>query len=313
MKKTLRLGSRGSPLALLQAEEVKKNLFSKSPQLAESVEIDIVPIRTSGDWKPEQRELSFRELGSNKELFTKEIDEALQGGYIDMAVHSMKDVATWLPKNIVFGAMLERIDPRDAFIGLKVSKLEDLPKGAVVGTSSLRRQAQILALRPDLSMISLRGNVETRLQKLVDGKADATLLALAGLARLGLQDRASSILSTDVMLPAAAQGVIGVAVRDNDAETKALLQKINVAASEYCVLAERAFLRKLDGSCHTPIGALAQIDAQGQLTLQGLAATADGKLIVRRQIVGASGQAERLGEELGGQVKGELPRNFFAA
>lgn len=313
MKKTLRLGTRGSPLALLQAEETRKKLFSTHPGLLETVEIEIVPITTSGDWRPEHREQSFRELGGNKELFTKEIDEALLNGHIDMAVHSMKDVATWLPDRIEIVAISERIDPRDAFIGRDVRRLEDLPKGAVVGTASLRRQAQILAYRSDLRVVSLRGNVETRLKKLADGQADATLLAMAGLTRLGLQDRASSILSTDIMLPAAAQGALGVAARKDDDEMRSLLQAINQPDAAVCVAAERAFLRKLDGSCHTPIGALAHLKSGGRLHLEGVVAEAGGTSVVRMKIDAPAAEAERIGEELGGRIKEALPANFFAA
>ena len=313
MKKTLRLGTRGSPLALVQAEEARKIIFSAHSGLSETTNIEIVPIVTSGDWRPEHREQSFRELGGNKELFTKEIDEALLTGYIDMAIHSMKDVGTNLPDNMGIAAYLQRVDPRDAFIGREVRRFEDLPKGAVIGTASLRRQAQILAHRPDLKVVSLRGNVETRLKKLADGHADATLLALAGLTRLGLQDRATSILSTDIMLPAAAQGALGIAARMDDDEVCDLLRPINVRETEVCVTAERAFLRKLDGSCHTPIGALATLGVDGQLHLDGMVAAADGTSVVRMQSSGAVKDADQLGEELGTRVKAVLPANFFAA
>jgi hydroxymethylbilane synthase len=313
MKKILRLGSRGSPLALLQAEETRKNLFLSHAGLADEVEIEIVPILTSGDWRPEHREQSFRELGGNKELFTKEIDEALLSGTIDMAVHSMKDVAAFLPPRMEIMAVLQRVDPRDAFIGRAAKTFEDLPQSAIVGTSSLRRQAQILALRPDLRVVSLRGNVETRLKKLADGQADATLLALAGLMRLGLQDRVSSVLPTDVILPAAAQGAIGIAARTDDDEMRNLLQAVNVQDSFVCIAAERAFLRKLDGSCHTPIGALAYYDEPGHIELEGVAAKSDGTCMVRLKTGGPADKAEQLGEELGERVRAQLPADFFAA
>lgn len=313
MKKTLRLGTRGSPLALIQAEEVKKTLFLAHPALGETATIEIVPIVTSGDWKPEHREQSFRELGGNKELFTKEIDEALLSGHVDMAVHSMKDVGTLLPQNMVIAAYLKRVDPRDAFIGRDAKNLDDLPKGAVVGTASLRRQAQLLAHRPDLRIVSLRGNVETRLKKLADGQADATLLALAGLTRLGLRDRASSILSIDIMLPAAAQGAIGITARKDDEEMRGLLSAINDEPTSICVTAERAFLRKLDGSCHTPIGALATLNAKDELHLDGVVAGADGSSVVRMYADGPAAEAEQIGEDLGARIKARLPANFFAA
>jgi hydroxymethylbilane synthase len=313
MKKTYRLGSRGSPLALLQAEEVRKLLLSSHPDLAGKGGIEIVPISTSGDWRPEHKEQSFRDLGGNKELFTKEIDEALLSGAIDMAVHSMKDVSTWLPQGIEIMAVLQRVDPRDAFLGRTAKKFEDLPQGATIGTSSLRRQAQILVCRPDLKIVPMRGNVETRLKKLADGKADATLLALAGLTRLGLQDRVSSVLSTDVMLPAAAQGAVGVAARTEDSDMRRLLQPLDVRESHMCVTAERALLNKLDGSCDTPIGALARIIADRQIEIEGLVAKPDGTSLVRMKISGAAGQAEQLGETLGARIKAQLPPDFFAA
>lgn len=313
MKKILRLGSRGSPLALIQAEEVRKKILQAHPGMANQADIEIVPIVTSGDWRPEHREQSFRELGGNKELFTKEIDEALIHGRIDMAVHSMKDVATVLPEPIVIAANLERVDPRDAFIGRSVRNLDDLPKGAVVGTASLRRQAQLLAYRPDLRVVSMRGNVETRLKKLAEGHADATLLAYAGLTRLGLTDRASSLLSTAIMLPAAAQGALGVATRRDDAEIYDLVRAINVRPTEICVLAERAFLHKLDGSCHTPIGALAVLGSDGRVHLDGLVADAGGASVVRMQGAGAADEAEAIGRDLGARIKATLPADFFAA
>lgn len=313
MKKTLRLGTRGSPLALLQAEETQKTLFSSSPEMQAEVEIQIVPILTSGDWRPEQRDQSFRDLGGNKELFTKEIDEALLNGHIDMAVHSMKDVATFLPAGLAIMAMLRRADVRDAFIGRDAHNLSDLPEGAVVGTSSLRRQSQILAHRPDLKVVPIRGNVETRLNKLAAGQVDATLLAMAGLARLGLQDRVSSPLPTDLMLPAAAQGAIGLIAREDDDEVRTILQNVNVRETFICVEAERAFLRKLDGSCHTPIGALARLIPDGSLQLDGMASKADGTWMIRLQASGLSEDAEQIGTELGSRVKEKLPADFFAA
>jgi hydroxymethylbilane synthase len=314
MKKTLRLGTRGSPLALLQAEETRKKLFSAHVGLAETTEIEIVPITTSGDWRPEQREQSFRELGGNKEFFTKEIDDALLTSHIDMAVHSMKDVPTWLPDRMIIGAYLLREDPRDAFIGRDVRRFEDLPSGAVIGTASLRRQAQILALRPDLRVVSLRGNVETRLKKIADGMADATLLAMAGLNRLGLKDRATSVLSTDVMLPAAAQGALGIAVRKDDDDMRKLLASINVRETEICVVAERAFLNRLDGTCHTPIGALAILDPVTQhLKLEGVVAKMDGTSLVRMKTLGLAENAEHIGDALGAEIKAAVPADFFTA
>jgi hydroxymethylbilane synthase len=294
MKKILRLGSRGSPLALLQAEEARKKILAAHPGMDSETDIEIVPIRT-------------------KELFTKEIEDALLEGHIDMAIHSMKDVASWLPGGLEIAAILERADPREAFIGRAAHTLLELPPDAAVGTSSVRRQAQVLALRPDLRIVPLRGNVETRLKKLADGQADAILLALAGLARLGLQDRISSIVSPKDMLPAAAQGAAGIEIRSGDDETRRLLERVNARETHICVQAERSLLRKLDGSCATPIGALAVFTGADHITLEGMIAKPDGTSVIRMSASGPASAAEALGAELGGKMKGRLPPDFYAA
>lgn len=311
MRKILRLGTRGSPLALLQAEEVKKKIVTEYDKISKNLEIEVVPIRTTGDWQPDQKELSFRDIGGTKEFFTKEIDEALIQHHIDIAVHSMKDVAGQLPSRIEMAAVLPRIDPRDAFISQKAQRLEDLSPGSVVGTSSLRRQAQILAVRPDLKVIPFRGNVETRLQKLAEGKADATLLALAGLMRLGLQHLASSVLNLDVMLPAAAQGALGIAIRQNDEEMRQLLTPVNSNETWFCVNAERALLKALDGSCRTPIGSFAYYTAPGQIALEAVAARADGSQLLRMKSEGKESEAEMIGTHLGVRMREQLPADFF--
>lgn len=313
MKKPLRLGTRGSPLALLQAEEVRAKLRAAHPGLENDYAIEIVPIRTTGDWKPEQRESRFIELGGNKGLFTKEIEDALLGDHIDLAVHSMKDVAGRLPDGLEIAALLERLDPRDAFIGRTAKTLDALPAGAVIGTSSLRRQAQILARRPDLRVAPLRGNVDTRLKKLADGKADATLLAVAGLKRLGAESKISSILETDVMLPSPAQGAIGIEIRRGDEALRRLLAPLNHAATSVCVGAERALLAVLDGSCQTPVGALAQFTGADEIRLEALVAKPDGSAIIRRSGKGLSRDFAVLGDALGRKLKDEIPPGFFEA
>ena len=311
MKKIIRLGTRGSPLALVQAEEVKKRL-SGFAEIERDYAIQIVPITTSGDWKPEHKEKTFLEMGGNKGLFTKEIEESLLSHQIDMAVHSMKDVANCMPLGLVIGAVLEREDPRDAFISLKAKTLDDLPAGSVVGTSSLRRQAQILARRPDLKVAALRGNVGTRLQKIADGAADATILAVAGLSRLGFADRITSIIPPDVMLPAGSQGSIGLEIRSDDADTRRIVALINHAPSATRIYAERAMLCTLDGSCQTPIGALASLNGD-RLELEGVVAKPDGSSLIRLSHSGDSKNAEAIGRELGQKIKGHLPSDFFAA
>ncbi|HUY68401.1 MAG TPA: hydroxymethylbilane synthase, partial [Alphaproteobacteria bacterium] len=283
------------------------------PGLQHDTEIELTPIRTAGDWKPEHKERSFALLGGNRDLFTKEIEDALLTGYIDIAVHSMKDVATVLDPRIAIAALLERADPRDAFIGHSARALETLPEGATVGSASLRRQAQILVKRPDLRVVPLRGNVDTRLGKLAKGQVDATILAVAGLARLGAFNRISSILDVATMLPSACQGVIGVEARRDDEQAQKLLAPLGHAATSACVAAERAFVKALEGSCNTPIAALAQIGKDGMLRLEGLAARPDGSEIVRQDNSGPPAEAAQLGATLGEDLKSRLPPDFFAA
>jgi hydroxymethylbilane synthase len=311
MKKILRLGTRGSPLALIQAEEVRKQLLKAHAELQQDGEIEIVPIHTSGDWRPEQKERTFLEIGGDKSLFTKEIEEALSAGFVDMAVHSMKDVESQLPANLEIAALLERGDPRDAFISTKAKTLDELAPGSTVGTASLRRQAQILKRRPDLKVVPLRGNVDTRLRKLANGEADATVLALAGMQRLGVANHVASIIDTDIMLPSAAQGALGIEIRRDDETMRRLVNAINVAPVALCLAAERALLRLLDGSCTTPIGALATLDANGQLTLEGLVARPDGSSVIRMSRTGPGDAPEALGTALGEDLKRSMPPNFF--
>jgi hydroxymethylbilane synthase len=311
MKQNFLLGTRGSPLALLQAGEVKKKLLAlhKNSDLT----IEIVPIKTTGDWKPSQGESRFIELGGNKELFTKEIEDSLHEKYIDLAVHSMKDLAGHLPDGLKIAALLKRLDPRDAFIGREVRNLADLPLGASVGTSSLRRQAQVLARRPDLRIVPLRGNVDTRLRKLNEGMADATILAVAGLERLGAKENISSIMETDLMLPAAAQGTIGIEIRRDDEIMQKLLEPLNDWETSVCVGAERALLRALGGSCQTPVGALARLIGKDELLLEGLVAKPDGTALIRLEQKGTVKDYESIGMELGARLKGHMPPGFFAA
>lgn len=262
-----RIGTRGSPLALAQAEEVR-SLLIKTHRLPED-SIEIVPIRTSGD-RIQDRPLA--EAGG-KGLFTKEIEEALLAGLIDLAVHSAKDLPTALPSGLQLSAVLEREDPRDALIGVK--SLSDLPSGAIVGTSSLRRGALVLRARPDVQIIGFRGNVETRLKKLAEGQAQATLLAIAGLKRLNRPEAATGLLETETFPPAVGQGVIAIETRVDDAATCSLLAVMDHTATHVALLAERAFLGALDGSCRTPIAGLARL-REGMVFFEGLIITPDG-------------------------------------
>lgn len=295
----LRLGTRGSPLALAQSYETQDRLAQAFPELAGNVEIEV--IKTTGDAVLDR---PLAEIGG-KGLFTKEIDEALLSGRIDLAVHSMKDVPTVIPEGTVMAALLPREDVRDAFISIKAKSLADLPEGAVVGTASLRRQAQILAKRPDFKVVSLRGNVQTRLKKIEEGVADATLLAMAGMKRLKLDHHVASAIETGDLLPAVAQGAIGVACRSDDQRMLTWLAALNDVETEKRVVAERAFLTVLDGSCRTPIAALAEIE-DGRMRFKGLVATPDGKKIVRAEREGNVADAARMGEDAGRELLAQL-------
>ena len=302
----LLIGTRGSPLALWQARHVWARLLQANG-LGEG-DVGLSVIATSGD---RIKDKPLREFGG-KGLFVKEIDEALLRGDVDLAVHSMKDLETDIPKGLCIAAILTRADVRDAFISTKAPSLEKLPPGAVVGTSSLRRQAQVKRLRPDLGVVDIRGNVETRLNKLAEGQADATLLALAGLERLGLASRATSILSTEEMLPAVAQGAIGVTCRSDDANTRALLAPLNDAISAAAVTCERAFLGRLDGSCKTPIAGLAEI-AEGILRFRGLILTPDGSEWYDVEVTGADVEGVLGGADAGEELRARAGPDFIAS
>lgn len=288
----LLIGTRGSPLALWQARHVQA-LLGAAHGLAEAA-VALKIITTSGDRISDK---PLRDFGG-KGLFTKEIDEALRDGAIDLAVHSMKDLPTRLPEGVMVAAILPRADVRDAFISTKAGSLADLPPGAIVGTSSLRRAAQVRRRRPDLRIIDFRGNVETRLKKLGEGRADATLLALAGLERLGLAAHATSILSIEEMLPAVAQGAIGVTCRTDDETTRARLDALNDAVSATAVSCERAFLARLDGSCKTPIAGYAKIE-NGRLRFRGMILAPDGSAWFETEQTDAAARAESIGSEAG--------------
>ena len=303
MDAPVRIGTRGSPLALIQANYVRDGLIAAN----DGLEVEIIIIRTSGDLITDR---PLAEVGG-KGLFTKEIEEALFDNRIDLAVHSMKDVETWTPDGLMIDIILEREDPRDGFIGRDAARLADLAPGAIVGTSSLRRQAQVLAARPDVKVESIRGNVETRLRKLQDGECDATLLAVSGLNRLGKADVLTSILNVEDMLPAVAQGAVGVEIRADDDRLKTLLAPLNHKDTALCVSAERAMLAALDGSCRTPIAALAELGASDTLTLTGLVASPDGAIIHRQCETGARADAEEMGATMGAALKLKAGPNLF--
>ncbi len=306
MTTPLRIGTRGSPLALAQAHETRDRLAAAHPELAAPGMIEIVVFKTTGDRILDR---TLAEAGG-KGLFTKELEEALLDGRADLAVHSMKDVPTWLPDGLEIACLLPREDPRDAFFSRTGAGLDSLPAGSVIGTAGLRRQAQILERRPDLTVVPLRGNVQTRLSKLEAGEVDATLLALAGLRRLGMADRITAVFEPDEMLPAVAQGAIGIEIRSGDDRTRGYLQALHCPDTAQRVTAERALLAALDGSCRTPIAALARLDG-GTLTLDAKVLSTDGRQVFRAQRTGPAPDGAAMGADAGAEIKALLPAGFF--
>jgi len=300
----LRIGTRGSPLALWQAREVRAHLAAAHGVEPEAIAIEV--IRTTGDII-QDRPLS--EVGG-KGLFTKEIEQALRDDAIDLAVHSSKDMSTVLPAGLVLAACLPREDVRDAFISRKSSSLAGLPPGAVIGTASLRRQAMVKRLRPDIAVVTFRGNVDTRLRKLDDGVVDATLLALAGLKRLGREAAATAVLEVDAFLPAVGQGAIGIEVRETDTRTRDLLAGINHPETLTALGAERAFLAVLDGSCRTPIAGHARIEA-GAVWFRGMILRPDGSEAHETARTGEILDAAKLGADAGHELKRRAAPDFF--
>ncbi|HVV60967.1 MAG TPA: hydroxymethylbilane synthase [Pseudolabrys sp.] len=300
----LRIGTRGSPLALAQAGEVRARLAVALKR--DPLDIELKIIRTSGDMIQDR---PLADAGG-KGLFTKEIEEALLAGAIDIAVHSAKDMPTVLPEGLVLAACLEREDPRDVLICHRAKSLAALPRNARLGTSSLRRQAIAKRARPDLEIVPLRGNVETRLRKLDDTTVNATILALAGLKRLGIADRATAIMSVEEFLPAVGQGAIGLETRANDDHTRAMLAQIDDADTSVAIAAERAFLGALDGSCKTPIAGHAIVYGP-TIQFRGLIAKPDGSAAHDISGTGARGDAERIGMEAGRELKARGGSGFF--
>ncbi|HXF87380.1 MAG TPA: hydroxymethylbilane synthase [Xanthobacteraceae bacterium] len=301
----LRLGTRGSPLALAQARMVQERLAAAHGFAPERIAIET--IHTTGD-RVQDRPLA--ELGG-KGLFAKEIEEALIARRIDLAVHSAKDLAA-LPRGLTIAACLPREDPRDVFVSRRANDLLALPPGAVVGTASPRRQALVKHLRPDLRVVPLRGNVETRLRKLAEGAADATILALAGLKRLGMEAAATSIFAIDEFLPAVGQGAIAVEIRADDHATAALLAPIDHMETSIALAAERAMLTELGGTCRTPIAGHAIVTA-ACIRIRGLIAKPDGSLTFEAVREGAAKDAAALGADLGRELKSRATPDFFGS
>jgi hydroxymethylbilane synthase len=285
----LRIGTRGSKLALAQSEWVKKIIEERHPY----VKAQLVRIKTTGD---KITDSPLAKIGG-KGLFVKEIEEALLDKGVDLAVHSVKDVPADLPEGLIVSTFPAREDPRDAFVSVKYENLEQLPQGVRVGTGSLRRTAQLLHIRPDLELVPLRGNVDTRLRKLEAGEFQAIILAAAGMRRLGLGDRIGQLLSTEQMLPAIGQGALGLEVRRDDAQTIGLIDLLNDVETQVTVKAERAFLKELEGGCQVPIAAFCQVNGKG-LCLEGMVAELDGSHVIRDKITGQRNEAGEIGISL---------------
>jgi len=300
-----RIGSRGSPLALAQAREVQRRLAAATG--FDAARIAIKSIRTTGD-NIQDRPLA---QAGGKGLFTKEIEEALLSGVIDLAVHSAKDVPTVLPEGLVLAAFLPREDARDAFISPRARTLRELPAGALVGTASLRRQALVRRLRPEVAVATLRGNVETRLRKLAAGEVDATILAVAGLKRLGLFAAATAVLDIDQFLPAVGQGAICIETRADDANARALAAMVDDADTAVALTAERAFLAVLDGTCRTPIGGHARLTG-GRLRFRGMIIEPDGSAAFEVLREGPGEKASELGAAAGRELRDRAGAAFFA-
>lgn len=301
----IRIGTRGSPLALTQAQEFKTRLSQAqgfSPERAE-----IVVIKTTGDVILDQ---SLRDAGG-KGLFTKELDLALAAGEVDFAIHSAKDLPTHPPPEIAIAGYLPRADVRDAWICPSARHPRDLASGSRVGTASLRRGAMVKKIRPDLEIRLLRGNVETRLAKLASGEVEATLLALAGLTRLGLAEKATSVLDVEEFVPAAGQGAIAITLRNGDAAAQALLAPILDHATGVALAAERAFLSVLDGSCKTPIGGFAKLDGTS-LYFHGIVLKPDGSQVFESATKGSCDRPVELGQDVARDLLRRMPADFFA-
>ena len=300
----LRIGTRGSALALAQAHETRERLMAAHGLPADAFQI--VVIKTTGDRVLDR---PLKEIGG-KGLFTREIEDALTGGDIDIAVHSMKDMPTLQPEGLVIDCYLPREDVRDAFVSPLFGSISELPQGAVVGSSSLRRRAQLALRRPDLHLVEFRGNVQTRLKKLEDGVAVATFLAMAGLSRLGMLDVARGAVDPDEMLPAVAQGCIGVERRADDARTGAMLAAIADHDSALRMAAERAFLARLDGSCQTPIAGLAVLKGD-RLHLRGEILRPDGSEVIAGEREGPARDGAAMGTDLANELRARAPADFF--
>ena len=310
---TIKIGTRGSPLALTQVEMVRGALAKAHPEL----QTEVVIIKTSGDWRPEVGEARLSAEEGGKGLFAKEIEQALLAGKIDAAVHSMKDMESVLPQGLTIAHMLPREDARDVLIvsdpAARISSLDDLPKGARVGTASVRREAILKSLRPDLEIVPLRGNVQTRIEKCRSGQVDATLLAYAGLKRLDLAHEIACIFETDQMVPSAGQGAVGIETRIDDKSVMAIFSQISCSQTLKRVTAEREVLKLLDGSCHTPVGVYAVFEGD-LMRLKAQIWSLDGKRTfseIKSAEIGTAKEAAAFGAEVGRVLKAKTPDDIL--
>ena len=299
----IRIATRQSPLALWQARAVSDQLSAANPGLV----CELVPMTTEGDRRLDQR---LTEIGG-KSVFIKELERALLDGRADIAVHSVKDVTAEMPAGMVLAAFTEREDPRDAFVSNDYDDLDGLPQGAVVGTGSSRRQCQLLAMRPDLQVKLVRGNVNTRLGKLDAGDYDALILAAAGLKRLEFDERVKSYLEPELMLPAVGQGIMGIECAEDNQLAREVARAIDDATTRTCVLAERAVNQRLGGGCHMPIAAYAEVTPAGKLNLRALAGSLDGTQVLRAQVTGDASKSIELGEQVGQQLLDDGALDFL--
>jgi hydroxymethylbilane synthase len=304
----VRIGTRGSPLAMAQAYETRRRLQENFPELCEDGAIEICVLKTQGDMILDK---SLMELGG-KGLFTKELDVALLADEVDICVHSMKDVPTWIPDGTVLPCTLPREQTNDAFIYKDgtVKRIEDLPDNSVIGTASLRRQSQLMAKNPTFKCVNFRGNVQTRLRKLDDGVVDATLLAIAGLKRMDMDGCATSVLDWDEMLPAVAQGAIGIQCRSDDERSLKYIAALNHVETKVCIDCERSFLEALDGNCKTPIAGQARI-VDGKIQFRGLIAMPDGTQKFEVESSGEIADAMKIGREAGEKLKADAGDKFY--
>ncbi len=304
------IGTRGSPLALIQANIVK----DKIAKISQDVDISLNIIKTSGDWKPSDGEVYLNASKGGKAQFSTEIEDALLSGEIDIAVHSMKDMETILPDGLIIPYMLPREDVRDAYLSNISQNIHDLPSGCLVGSASVRRKAFLLNKRPDLKVEPFRGNVQTRIDKMQSGQVDATFLACAGLNRLGLEHEITSIVSVDDMLPAVGQGAVGIEIRASDADKLSFIGLISCSETYICVEAERAVLRALGGSCHTPVGVYACLKS-GYMRLRVKVMSLDGASVFsedKRAVIASHDEAVEFGKKIGNRLKSIVPREVLS-